>query len=234
MHTDSSLAQQIDALAHELYAPDAPGAALIAVRDGETILRRGYGMAQLELGVAIEPEMVFRIGSITKQFTAVAILMLAGQGRLALNDPITRFLPDYPMGDARITVEHLLTHTSGIRSYTDMPEWLPLWRKDFTLTELIGLFKNEPMRFAPGTRWAYNNSGYILLGAMIEAVSGVSYESFLQQHIFDPLGMRHSCYDNTLRIVSGRVAGYEKEPDGYRNAEYLSMTQPHAAGALAS
>src|SRR5215216_3268179 len=141
--------------------------------------------------------------------------------------PITRFLPDYPTHDHTITVEHLLTHTSGIRSYTDMPEWPPLWRKDFSVGELIDSFKDQPMQFAPGTRWAYNNSGYVLLGAIIEQLSGLSYAQFVQQRIFAPLGMRQSYYDRTAQIIPKRAAGYP-------NAEYLSMTQPYAAGALAS
>ncbi len=147
---------------------------------------------------------------------------------------MTRFLPDYPTHDYLITVEHLLTHTSGIKSYTEMTEYPLFWRKDFTVQELIDFFKYQPMQFAPGKRWAYNNSGYILLGAIIEKVSGQTYEQFVQQNIFSPLGMKHSYYDNPLRLIRKRVAGYEKGPEGYTNAAYLSMTQPYAAGALAS
>src|SRR4051812_37064486 len=191
-------------------------------------------MANFELGVPITPDMVFRLASVTKQFTAVATLMLMEQGLLALDDPITRFWPDYPTHDHTITVEHLLTHTSGIRSYTDMPDWPPLWRKDFAVQELIDYFKDQPMPFAPGTRWAYNNSGYVLLGAIIEQLSGLSYAQFMQQRIFEPLGMRQSYYDRTPQIIPKRADGYQKGADGYTNAEYLSMTQPYAAGALAS
>jgi CubicO group peptidase (beta-lactamase class C family) len=204
------------------------------MKDGQQVFRTGYGMANLELGVPITPEMVFRLASVTKQFTAVATLMLIEQGLLALDDPITRFWPDYPNHGHTITVEHLLTHTSGIRSYTDMPEWPPLWRKDFSVQELIDYFKDQPMQFAPGTRWAYNNSGYVLLGAIIEQLSGLSYAQFVQQRIFDPLGMHQSYYDQTLRIIAKRASGYQKGADGYANAAYLSMTQPYAAGALAS
>jgi D-alanyl-D-alanine carboxypeptidase len=197
----------IDALLQAAYQPDEPGAAVIAVKDGRPVFRKGYGLANVELGVPIAPDMVFRLASITKQFTAVAILMLMEQGQLALQDSITRFMPDYPMHDHRITIEHLLTHTSGIRSYTDMPEWPPLWRKDFSVQELIDFFKEQPMQFAPGQRWAYNNSGYHLLGAIIEQLSGLSYEQFIQQHIFEPLGMRQSYYDSPTRIISKRASG---------------------------
>jgi CubicO group peptidase (beta-lactamase class C family) len=234
MQPDDFLIQTIDNLVQKTYEPTEPGVAVIVVSKGKVIFRKGYGMANLELGVPIEPNMVFRLGSLTKQFTAVAILMLAEQGKLAIDNPITKFLTNYPTHDHLITVEHLLTHTSGIRSYTDMPEWLPLWRKDFKLQELIDFFKYQPMQFAPGKRWAYNNSGYILLGAIIENLSGQTYEQFIQQNIFDRLGMRHSYYDNSLRIIPQRVSGYDKGPEGYTNADYLSMTQPYAAGALAS
>jgi CubicO group peptidase (beta-lactamase class C family) len=232
--SNDDLVHAIDSLLQETYLPAEPGAAVIVVRDGQTILRKGYGMANLELGVPIEPDMVFRLGSITKQFTAVCILMLLEQGKLALDDPITKFLPNYPTRGYVITVEHLLTHTSGLRSYTDMPERIPLIRKDFTLQELIDFFKNQPMQFAPGTRWVYNNSGYVLLGAIIEKVTTQTYEQFMQQHIFQPLGMKRSYYDSPERIIPRRVAGYQGNPNGYSNAAYVSMTQPYAAGALAS
>jgi D-alanyl-D-alanine carboxypeptidase len=234
MPATSDIPAEIDALVRAAFQPHEPGAAVIAVKDGQPVLRAGYGLANLELGVAITPDTVFRLASITKQFTAVATLMLLEQGLLALDDPITRFWPDYPTHAHTITVEHLLTHTSGIRSYTDMQEWPPLWRKDFAVQELIDFFKYQPMQFAPGTRWAYNNSGYHLLGAIIEHVSGLSYEQFIQQRIFDPLGMRQSYYDNPTRIIPKRASGYQKEADRFQNAEYLSMTQPYAAGALAS
>ena len=230
----TELAQAIDAMLVEACPPDAPGAVVIVARDGNVVFRKGYGMANLELGVPIAPEMVFRLGSITKQFTAVAILMLVEQGKLALEDDITRFLPDYPTQGHTITVEHLLTHTSGIKSYTSMPEWLALRRNDLTVEELIDLFKDQPMEFAPGERWAYNNSGYVLAGAIIEKVSGQTYEQFLEQQIFEPLGMARTCYDRTARIVPGRVAGYDRSDEGFENAAYLSMTHPYAAGALMS
>jgi CubicO group peptidase (beta-lactamase class C family) len=233
-HDSRDLAREIDVLLREAYPPHEPGAAVIVVKDGTTVLRAGYGMANVELDVAIEPHRVFRLGSITKQFTAVATLLLLEDGKLALEDDITRFLPTYPTQGHHITVEHLLTHTSGIKSYTSMPEWQAQWRKDLPLTELIDLFRDQPMEFAPGARWAYNNSAYVLLGAIIEHVAGQSYEEFLQRRIFEPLEMAHTAYDHTERVVPGRVAGYERGPDGLRNAAYLSMTHPHAAGALIS
>jgi len=231
---DDALAAKIDAVMAAIYKPGEPGAAVIVRKDGRTILRKGYGMADLELGVPISPDMVFRLGSITKQFTAMAILLLAQEGKLGLQDEITKFLPAYPTQGKRITVEHLLTHTSGIQSYTDLPEWLPLWRKDMTLPELIALFKDKPMSFEPGRSWAYNNSGFVLLGAVIEKVSGLTYEAFLEERIFKPLGLKNSCYGSAERIIPRRIPGYQEGKGGFVNAPYLSMTQPYAAGSLLS
>ncbi len=226
--------QEIDALLRQAYPPNEPGAAVIVVKDGATVLRAGYGMANVELGVAIEPDMVFRLGSITKQFTAVLILMLVEEGKLRLDDDIRRYLPDYPTHGYQIAVEHLLTHTSGVKDHLDMPEWQRLERMDVRLGELIDVFKNEPLDFAPGTGWAYSNSGYVLLGAIIERAAGEAYEDVLRRRIFDPLCMTRSAYDHTERIVPGRVAGYELGAAGFQNARYLSLTHPHAAGAIMS
>jgi CubicO group peptidase (beta-lactamase class C family)/uncharacterized protein YneR len=232
--SDKELSAQIDKLLSDVYKPGQPGAAVLVKKQGKVILRKGYGLANLELNVPIEPDMIFRLGSITKQFTAVAILMLAEEGKLSLQDEITRFLPDYPTQGNKITVEHLLTHTSGIKSYTDLPEWLPLQRKDMSVSEIIDLAKDKPMEFAPGERWKYCNSGYILLGAIIEKVSGKTYADFLQERIFGPLGLKSTCYDSTSRIIPRRIPGYTKGNDGFENASYLSMSQPYAAGSLAS
>ena len=231
---DEQAVREMDELLSKAYPPDGPGASVIVVKGGKTILRKGYGMADMELGVKVEPDMIFRLGSITKQFTAAGILMLAEQGKLSLSDDITKFFPEYPSKGRAVTVEHLLTHTSGIKSYTSIPAWRGMWRKEMTVAELIDLFKNEPADFAPGEKWAYNNSGYILLGAIIEKLSGMSYEQFLQKNIFDPLGMKHTFYGSASRVIPRRVPGYTKTKEGLRNAEYLSMTHPYAAGSLLS
>jgi D-alanyl-D-alanine carboxypeptidase len=226
------IAGQMDALLSAAYAPAGPGAAVLVMKDGTPLLRKGYGLANLDLGVPIRPEMVFRLGSITKQFTAVGILRLVHEGKVSLDDDITRFLPEYPTHGLRITVENLLTHTSGIRNYTDMASWLALWRKDFTVPSLIDLFKDKPMQFSPGERFEYDNSCYILLGAILEKASGRGYADFIRQRIFEPLGMKHSYYGAIDPIIPGRVAGYERAGYGFVNATYLSMTQPYAAGSL--
>ncbi len=232
--SDENLTKAIDEILTQAYKPNEPGASVIVAKNGKVVFRKGYGLANLELAVPVEPDMVFRLGSVTKQFTAVAILMLAEQGKLSLDDNLVKFLPNYPAKTQRITIEQLLTHTSGIKSYTSLPEWLAMWRKDIELNELISLFKDKPADFAPGERWSYSNSGYVVLGAIIEKSSGQSYQDFIEKNIFAPLGMKHSFYDNTARVIPRRVTGYSKGKDAYINAAYMSMTQPHAAGALVS
>ena len=231
---NGDISAAIEEIMSKTYKAGEPGAAVIAIKEGKVVFRKGYGLANMELGVPIKPEMVFRLGSITKQFTATAILMLAEQGKLSVSDDITKYLPDFPVQGHKVTIEHLLTHTSGIKNLTSLPEWLPLWRKDMTLTEVIALFKDKPFDFTPGERWSYSNSGYILLGAIIEKVSGEKYEDFIRKHIFEPLGMTHSFYDHTERLIPGRVEGYSRNGGAFINCAYLSMTQPYSAGSLAS
>jgi D-alanyl-D-alanine carboxypeptidase len=231
----ADLAARMDAVVKASYPADGPGAAAIVVKDGRVIYRAAYGMASLELGVALAPDMVFRLGSITKQFTAAAVLALAHDGKLALADPIEKYLPGYPTHGHVITIEHLLTHSSGIQSYTDIPGWFASRIKaDMTLDELIDAFKKEPMQFAPGTRFRYNNSGYVLLGAIIEKASGQSYEQFLKARLFEPLGMTSTHFGSNEPIIRRRVQGYTRTQGVVRHAPYLSMTQPHAAGSLVS
>jgi D-alanyl-D-alanine carboxypeptidase len=228
------LMQALDSLMRATFPADQPGAAVIVTRNGETLLRGGYGMADLELGVAIRPDHVFRIGSVTKQFTGVAILMLEQEGRLSLSDPLTRFFPDYPTGGQHVTVEHLLGHTSGIRSYTEMESWAETRRQDLGVEELIAMFRDEPFDFAPGESWRYNNSGYILLGAIVEQLSGMPYGEFVEKRIFAPLGMTRSHYGEHERVLANRIPGYSRRGDGWVNADFLSMTHPYAAGSLLS
>jgi CubicO group peptidase (beta-lactamase class C family) len=215
------------------YPADEPGAAALVARNGEVEFLGASGMANLELGVPLTPDMVFEIGSITKQFTAVAIMMLVEEGKMSLDDPMTEFLPEYPDYGDGITVEHLLTHTSGIVSYTGIPDYMDQEiRRDLTVQELIDVFDDLPVEFEPGARFAYNNSGYVLLGAIIESASGMTYADFLQERIFDRLGMKDSYYGSHRRVIPRRAAGYGGEPGAWANADFLSMTQPYSAGAL--
>ena len=223
-----------EALLAAAYPADAPGAAVLVKWKGEVVLRKGYGMAQMDLGIPVAPEQVFEIGSVTKQFTAALVLRLAQDGKLALSDPITKFFPQMSFGGAAITLEQLLSHTAGVPNYTDMPEWIPRWREDMSVETLFALFRDKPLDFPPGTLWSYSNSGYILLGAVIEQVTGKSYEAVVESELFARLGMKDSRYGHQEEIVRGRVAGYVKGPEGWANAPYLSLTQPYAAGSLMS
>lgn len=224
-----------DSLFEAEVKPDGPGMAVLIAKNGKPIYRRAIGKANIELNLDLKTDHVFRVGSITKQFTAIAIMQLIEQGKLSADDEITKFIPDYPVHGNKITVSHLIHHTSGIQSYTSMAGWDDETRKkDFTVPGLIEYFKNQPMQFFPGEQWSYNNSGYILLGYIIEKVSEMSYEEYLQRNFFTPLGMKNSYYDNTRTIIPNRVQGYAMREEGLINAPYLSMTQPYAAGSLLS
>jgi CubicO group peptidase (beta-lactamase class C family) len=229
-----SLASELDAAFAAAYPANGPGAAVLVEKDGEVLLRKGYGMADLELGVPIAPDMVFRLGSITKQFTAAAVLLLVQEGKLSLDDTVGERLAGYSGPAAPVTLRQLLTHTGGVPSYTDVPDYPTRMREDQTVEEMIARFRDKPLDFEPGTGWHYSNSGYFLLGAIIEKVSGESYEDFVERRIFAHLGMARSRYGREAELVPGRVAGYQGAPGSYENAAYLSMTQPYAAGSLLS
>lgn len=224
-----------DEIMNDEFEPDGPGGVVLIAKEGKTVYRKSFGNANLELGVAMRPDHIFRIGSITKQFTAAAILKLAEEGKLSLQDDITKFIKDYPTHGHTLTIEHLLTHTSGIKNYTGLDKWTPeILRKDFTPKELVDFFKDEPMDFAPGEDFRYSNSGYILLGYIIELISGKSYGDCVNEFFFKPLGMNDSYYDNASMIVSNRAPGYQHRNGRYENADFVSMTLPYSAGSLLS
>jgi CubicO group peptidase (beta-lactamase class C family)/uncharacterized protein YneR len=227
------LSSSIDKILEGKFNAGTPGTAVLVAKNGEIIYQKAFGMANLELEVPMHNRHVFRIGSITKQFTAVAILQLMEQGLLSLDDDITRFFPEYPVHEHKITIHHLLTHTSGIASYTNLREWTPEFRRqDLTPDEMIDWFKDQPMDFEPGEQWNYNNSGYFLLGRIIELVSGKSYAAYIEENLFRPAGMSNSLYGDDKILVSHRASGYQQLGNGFENADFLSMSQPYAAGAL--
>ena len=209
------------------------GAVLVA-RDGQPVVSKGYGMANIELGVPNTPQTVFRLGSITKQFTGMAIVLLQERGKLNVDDPICKHLSDCPAAWQPITIKNLLTHTGGIPNYTEFPDFAKTAAMPTTAAELTGKFRDKPLQFAVGEKFAYSNSGYHLLGTIIERASGKSYADFLQENIFAPLGMTQSGYDDAARIIKNRAAGYGRRDDGFVNAAVMDMTIPYAAGALYS
>lgn len=209
--------------------------AILVARDGKPVFREGFGLANREWGIPNTPDTIFRLGSITKQFTAASILQLAEAGKLGIDDKVSTHYTKAPVAWSAITIKHLLTHRSGIPSYTDLPDFFETQAGiSRTPEEIVDLTSQMPLEFEPGAKFAYNNTGYVLLGYIIEKVSGQSYADYLQQHIFDPLGMKHSGYDNTTDILPRRASGYGIEGGTWVNAAYLAMTLPHAAGSLYS
>jgi len=230
-----ALIQKIDSLA-EATITEGPvaGLSIGVIRGDDLLLARGYGGADIENGVPVRAETVFRIGSITKQFTAAAVMQLVEAGRIGLDDPITEYLPNYPTQGHEVTIRHLLTHTSGIKSYTGLESWVPKMTLDLSDEELVALFKDEPFDFPPGEKFLYNNSGFYLLGMIIEKASGETYRGYLNTHLFGPLGLNGSSYCDERPIIQGRAEGYEQVDGELVNDAYLSMNQPGAAGALCS
>jgi CubicO group peptidase (beta-lactamase class C family) len=226
---------EIDQIVLQEIDLHGPGVAIAVVKDGKPLHVDGYGVANLEWDCPIRPNTVFRLASITKQFTATAIMLLEHQGKLRLDDSITNYLPYYPTHERTITITHLLNHTSGIKSYTSLDNFMQdIAKKDLSPAELLPYFKDLPLDFEPGTRFLYNNSAYHLLGLIIEKIEEMSYEQFIQQHIFEPLGMKDSYYMHNETIIPRRASGYTKTKEGYRQAEYLNMMIPYAAGSLGS
>jgi CubicO group peptidase (beta-lactamase class C family) len=230
----AKLAADFDKILSTQFKSDGPGCAALVAYKGEIIYKKAFGLANIENAISMKPDMIFRIGSITKQFTAIAILRLMEQGKLDLQDELTKYLPDYPVNGKKITIEHLLTHTSGIKSYTGMEEFNGVQGKDMKVDELVAFFKNAPMDFDPGIQWKYNNSGYVLLGAILEKITGKPYGEYIEETIFKPLGMKNSLYGSNAKIIPNRASGYDPGKTGVQNAAYLSMTLPYAAGSLMS
>ena len=233
MKPDVKLTAVFDSIVQKEFKATEPGVSAIVVKKGAIIYKKGVGMADMELNVPVHADMIFRLGSITKQFTAVAILQLAAQGKLTLADPVTKYIPDFAIKEP-VTIEQLLNHTSGIKSYTNVEKFWQQMRTDLSPREVIRLTENDSLEFKPGTQWNYNNTGYVILGYIIEKVSGMRYEKYVQQHLFAPAGMKNSYYGNESSIIRNRAKGYKREGLAYEHADYISMTLPYAAGSLIS
>jgi len=209
------------------------GAVLVA-RDGIVVLSNGYGKANLEWQVANSPTTKFRLGSVTKQFTAACILLLEEQGKLKTDDPVKKYIPDAPAAWDQITIFNLLTHTSGMPNFTNFPDYRSTEAVATTPEKLVSRFRDNALEFAPGSSWNYSNSGYVLLGYLIEKISGDSYSKFVKDNIFDPLGMKDSGYDSNTDIIAQRAQGYSPGAHGPVIAGYIDMSIPFSAGALYS
>lgn len=212
------------------------GSVLVA-EEGVVVFKKGFGFANMEWDIPNQTDTKFRIASITKQFTAMVIVQLYSEGKLSLDQPISTYLPDYPKenGD-RITIHHLLTHTSGIPEFDEFVYYRDIERDRYRPDELISIFAEGELQFTPGERYAYSNPGYVVLGKIIETITGISYEEVLQERIFTPLKMEDSGYDHHYTILKNRASGYAKTygRGNYVNTNYVDMSIPYAAGSIYS
>lgn len=223
---DTVLTSSVDA--------EGPGVAVIVSQHGKILYKGARGMANIELQVPLKTDSIFRLGSITKQFTAAAIMMLAEQGKLSVNDDIHKYVPDFPTEDQVVTIANLLSHTSGIANYTeDEYIWTKLLPTQTTLDEMLTEFAKHPMPLKTGEAMRYSNTGYVLLGKIIEVASKKSYADFIEQDIFAKLGMKNSSFGGT-QLIANRAYGYSRSESGVVNADPINMMWPHAAGSLLS
>jgi CubicO group peptidase (beta-lactamase class C family) len=231
-----NLVSQIDGLLAGTYGPTGPGAVGIVTRAGRTLFRKAYGLADLELAVPMLPEMVFGIGSITKVFTAVAVMLLAERGLLSYADPVRSHVAGCPASWSDITVDNLLAHTAGIPDLFTIPSYLRQLREDASPQQLLAMVSDQPLQFAPGHGAAYSNSGYVLLGLLVETITRKPLEPAVTGLIIDPLDLTNTYH--TLRgeaLVPGRVKGYQLGPGGaIHNAPYVSWSQAYGAGTMHS
>jgi CubicO group peptidase (beta-lactamase class C family) len=236
---DAEISEKVDAyVAAEMRTEKMPGLALAVVRDGQIIKARGYGLANIELDVSVKAETIFQTGSVGKQFTATAVMMLVEDGKIRLDDPIGKYLPGAPVTWKNITVRNLLTHTSGIHDYETESlkkkgaAFINL-RNDYTEEELFKKFSGLPLDFPPGSKWNYSTSGYVILGILIHKVTGQFYGDVLQERIFRPLGMSYTRIISEADIIRNRAAGYRLVNGEIKNQEWVSpMLNTTADGAL--
>lgn len=230
-----NLSEEIEVLLDKSYPDDGPGVSVVVTQNGKVIYSGGQGLADLETNTPIKADTIFRIGSITKQFTAATLLQLAQEGKLALDDPLSKFIPDYPAAAAKVTVRHLLNHTSGIQSYTDIAEIMleDSTAKPRSTQELIAVFKDKQMQFEPGQRFAYNNSGYVLVTAIIEAVTGESWDQVVVDRISGPLNLSSIASFSDEQDVPQMAKGYTVADGGeYALSQKVDASIPSGAGAL--
>jgi CubicO group peptidase (beta-lactamase class C family) len=209
------------------------GSVLVA-REGRVLLAKGYGLANAEWDIPNTPATKFRLGSVTKQFTALAIMQLDEKGKLKVEDPVSKYVAECPPAWRKITIHHLLTHTSGIPSFTSFPDYVATMNQRSPVSKTVERFKGKPLDFEPGEKFQYSNSGYVLLGYILEKVAEQEYGEYLEQNVFGPLKMRNSGYDSSAAILKQRASGYMRRAGNLANALYIDMTVPHAAGALYS
>ncbi len=230
-----NLSERIDAIVESAMAEGPIAGVSVSIARGVDVLHeKGYGYADLEHRVPVTPETVFRIGSITKQFTAASVVQLADDGALSLDDRLTEYLPDYPGPASEVTVADLLSHTSGIPNYTTMDRWWETLTHETSPRGLISSFEDEPFDFPPGTRFSYSNSGYVVLGWIAEQVSGRPFGGLLNANLFAPLDLEQTRYCGDRAVIPNRARGYRALDGDFLHADYFSSSQAYAAGAVCS
>jgi CubicO group peptidase (beta-lactamase class C family) len=227
------VARMQDAIQQRVAHEQFMGTVLVA-QGNRLLINRAYGFADLEWTIANTPETKFRIASLTKQFTAAAILLLQERGKLTIEAPVKTYLLDIPPAWSDVTIFNLLTHTSGIPDFIHLPDYQSLERLPLVPEQLIAKIRDKPLEFLPGSDWSYSNSGYLLLGLVIEKVSGESFAQFVQENLLDPAGMKDSGYDSNAAVILHRASGYTHGPNGLENAPFIDMRVPFAAGGLYS
>jgi D-alanyl-D-alanine carboxypeptidase len=230
--TASELGDRVDAIAKKMLARPSAGVSVAVARDGRVVLARGYGIANLEHSVAVTPETVFHVASISKYILAAVVLQLADQGRLRLDDDVTKYVPEAPIQGRHVTVRQLLNHTSGIYSFTSLPDAAADERLDLTHEQVLGLIKDKPFDFEPGTRWRYDNSAFYLAGMVVERVTKQEYGAYVREHVFKPLGMNTASLCDARTVVPHLASGYEAPRGELVNAAFVSWKLPSAAGAI--
>lgn len=230
---DSVLGERVDRYLKPLLQEDLISGALLIAKGDEVLLTRAFGPANREYEMPCQLDTRFRLASVSKQFTAAAVLLLQQQGKLSVSDPLAKYLPDYPGGD-KITLHHLLTHTSGVINYSALEDHYRVWTMPHTISEVIARFRDKPLRFEPGSKWEYSNSGYVLLSAVIEKVSGLPFGEFMSKTVFDPLQMGGSGIDDHTKVIPLRAIGHYNQGEGIIQAPYLDIGYTSGAGSLFS
>jgi CubicO group peptidase (beta-lactamase class C family) len=223
----------VDALYGRLNDKANPGIAVLIAKDGKILYHKGYGYADMEHKIKVSPQTKFRIGSITKQFIASGIMKLQEEGKLSVNDKLSKYFPDFPRA-GEVTIHQLLTHTSGIHSFTNKASFLNDVMKPVTNDSMLNYFRNDDYDFNPGERYQYNNSGYFMLGMIIEKVSSMNYGEYLKKVFFDPIGMTNTGVYSTRIHLANEALGYEKQGDNYKRALNWNMDWAGGAGSLYS
>ena len=231
INTDT--AQRLDEYVAALNKLGPFSGSVLLAKNGQVVASKGFGLANQEYDVPNTPQTKFRIGSITKQFTAIAVMILQERGKLNVQDPICKYLADCPESWQSITLHQLLTHTSGIPNFVTLPEYKEIAMQPSAPDEIIQKFKNKPLDFKPGEKFNYSNSGYIVLGRIIEKASGEKYKDFLRKNIFEPLKMNNTGYDHYQAVLKNRAEGYVWR-NGFSRDRYIDMSVPYAAGGLYS